>query len=110
LPALSLDLAEAQGRGTEKAILKTSVYTTGPGAGTPIVGRLLVELDEVDVLEVQPLGAVDGEDGDGVLRSFRGPPLLGLPRIGNAAAQGAEDGRHVAAPLFHRREELAEEA
>src|SRR5205807_2313610 len=70
----------------------------------------LVELEQVDVREVEPLGAMDGEDRDRVLPALARPSLLCLLRLGDAPAQQAEDPGDVAAPLFERRQELAEEA
>ena len=62
-----------------------------PGKPRRIDPRLLVELEQVDVLEVEPLGAVDGEDRDRVLPSLARPPLLRLLGLGDVPAQQAKD-------------------
>ena len=69
-----------------------------------------MELHQIDVLEVEPLGAVDGEHLDGVLGAVLGPALLGLARLGHAPAQRAQDRRGVAAAVLDGRQDLAEEA
>ena len=103
--------SKPEGRRAEEAELEPSPFQAADlGAGSALAARRLVELHQVDVPEVEPLGAVDRHHLDRVLRAVLRPPLLGLARLGDAPAQGAQDRREVAAAVLDRGEELPEEA
>ncbi len=108
--AVGLDAIEAGSRRAEQAVFEAVAPAAGLGAGAAVPRRRLVELEQVDVLEVEPLGAMDGEHLDRVLGAVLGAPLLGLAGLGHAAPQGAQDGGGVAAALLDGGEHLAEEA
>jgi hypothetical protein len=108
--ALGLDAVVAQGGRAEEAEFDTAVVQPAGCGARSGVARLFVELGEVDVLEVEPFGAVDGHHLDGVRGAVLRPPLFGLARFGDAAAQGAEDRGQIAAAGLDGGEELAEEA
>ena len=106
---LRLEVVEAGRRGTEELVLLRLVAPAHPQRLAP-PARLLLDAEQVDVVEVEPLGLVHGHDAHRVALRRARRALEGIRRPGGGVPQVARHAGRVGETLLEPRRELAEEA
>ena len=108
--ALRLDPVEAGGGGAEQPELPALAGPPHLDRRVAVAAGLALELDQVDVGEIEPLGGVDGHHLDGVVGPLVGARLLGVERLGDALAEAAQHRGGVAAAVFEHPHQAGKEA